>query len=65
MNYEKEYEKIPLTILLDAGFPTNVTWLSDAQRRLLEWVFDEYYKEIHQELKQCNDYIEELEEELR
>jgi len=65
MNYEQEYNKIPLTILLDAGFPTNSTWLAHGQRRFVEWVFDEYYKEIHQELKQCNDYIEELEEELR
>jgi len=65
MNYEHEYNKIPLTILLDAGFPTNATWLSDPQRRFVEWVFDEYYKEIHQELKQCQGYIEELEEELR
>ena len=65
MNYEQEYNKIPLTILLDAGFPTNVTWLTDAQRRLVKWVFDEYYRGIHQELKQCNDDIEELEEELR
>ena len=63
MNYEKEYDKIPLTILLDAGFPTNVVWLKDSQRRLLEYVFDEYYKEIHVELKRCNEYIEELENE--
>ena len=63
MNYEKEYNKIPLTILLDAGLPTNVAWLKDSQRRLLEYVFDEYYKEIHVELKRCNEYIEELENE--
>tara|TARA_R110002051_G_C8624557_1_gene483867 strand:+ start:441 stop:641 length:201 start_codon:yes stop_codon:yes gene_type:complete len=63
LNYEKEYDKIPLTILLDAGFPTNVVWLKDGQRRLLEYVFDEYYKEIHVELKRCNEYIEELENE--
>lgn len=44
MSYELEYDKIPLTILLDAGFPTNSTWLSDGQRRLLEYIFDEYYK---------------------
>ena len=64
MNYETEYDKMPLTILLDAGFPTNSTWLNDGQRRLLEWIFDEYYKEIHEELKQCRDYIEEIEEEM-
>ena len=63
MNYEKEYNKIPLTILLDVGFPTNTAALKDAQRRLLEYVFDEYYKEIHIELKRCNEYIEELESE--
>ncbi len=60
MNYEKEYDKIPLMILLDAGFPTNSAWLTDAQRRLLEYVFDEYYKEVHVELERCNEYIEEL-----
>ena len=64
MNYEKEYTGIPLTILLDAGFPTNATWLKDGQRRLMEYVFDEYYKRVHMELKQCQQYIEELEEEL-
>ncbi len=64
MSYELEYDKIPLTILLDAGFPTNSTWLSDGQRRLLEYIFDEYYKEIHHKLKQCCDYIEELEDEI-
>ena len=63
MNYEQEYNKIPLTILLDAGFPTNSAWLTDAQRRLLEYIFDEYYKEVHVELKRCNEYIEELENE--
>ena len=65
MNYEKEYGEIPLTILLDVGFPTNSAWLSDSQRRLLEWIFDEYYKELHQELKQCRDDIEELEGEIQ
>ena len=63
MNYEQEYNKIPLTILLEAGFPTNSAWLTDAQRRLLEYIFDEYYKEVHVELKRCNEYIEELENE--
>ena len=57
-------QKSLLTILLDAGFPTNSTWLSDGQRRLLEYIFDEYYKEIHHKLKQCCDYIEELEDEI-
>jgi len=65
MNYEKEYGEIPLTILLGVGFPTNSAWLNDDQRRLLEWIFDEYYKELHHELKQCRDYIEELEEEMQ
>ena len=63
MNYETEYDKIPLVVLRDAGFPTNTVWLTDGQRRLLEYVFDEYYKEIHIELKRCNEYIEELENE--
>jgi len=64
MNYEKEYNEIPLTILLDAGFPTNSAWLKDGQRRLMEYVFDEYYKQVHMELRQCQLYIEELEGEL-
>ena len=45
MNYEQEYGNIPLTVLLDAGFPTNSAWLKDGQRRLMEYVFDEYYKD--------------------
>tara|TARA_R110000824_G_scaffold65554_1_gene170657 strand:- start:203 stop:391 length:189 start_codon:yes stop_codon:yes gene_type:complete len=59
MNYEKEYDKIPLAVLLDVGFPTNVLWLNDAQRHLMEYVFDEYYKEIHLELERCNEDMEE------
>tara|TARA_R100001594_G_scaffold133481_2_gene174217 strand:+ start:145 stop:357 length:213 start_codon:yes stop_codon:yes gene_type:complete len=64
MNYEQEYGNIPLTVLLDAGFPTNSAWLKDGQRRLMEYVFDEYYKEIHIKLQQAKEYIEELEDEL-
>tara|TARA_R110002020_G_scaffold118487_1_gene270740 strand:+ start:406 stop:594 length:189 start_codon:yes stop_codon:yes gene_type:complete len=59
MNYEQEYNKIPLAILLNAGFPTNAVWLNDDQRRLLEYIFDEYYKELHAELESCDEEIEE------
>jgi hypothetical protein len=65
MNYKTEYSKIPMTLLLNIGFPTSPAWLNDDQRRLLEWVYDEYHKELHEELKQCRDYIEELEEEMK
>jgi hypothetical protein len=59
MNYEQEYNKIPLAILLNAGFPTSAVWLNDDQRRLLEYIFDEYYKELHAELESCNEEMEE------
>tara|TARA_Y100001973_G_scaffold55657_2_gene82209 strand:- start:120 stop:389 length:270 start_codon:yes stop_codon:yes gene_type:complete len=65
MNYHNEYNKIPLPVLLNADFPSNTAWLSDGQRRLMEYVFDEYYKEIHEELKKCQECIEELEDEQR
>ena len=59
MNYEQEYDKIPLAILLNAGFPTNVAWLNDDQRRLLEYIFDEYHKELHAKLERCDEEMEE------
>jgi hypothetical protein len=65
INYDKEYDKIPLAILFNAGFPTNSVWLDDGQRRLLEWVFDEYHEQLYLELTQCQEYIEELEEDLK
>jgi hypothetical protein len=64
MNYETEYAKIPLGLLLNAGFPTNFIWLNDDQRRLLAWIYDEYYHEIHQELQQCHEEMAELEGEM-
>tara|TARA_R100000808_G_C2108955_1_gene123684 strand:- start:4 stop:231 length:228 start_codon:yes stop_codon:yes gene_type:complete len=64
LNYETEYESIPLIVLEGAGFPTNAAWLTDGQRRLLEFIYDEYYKEIYTELQRCKEYIEELEDEL-
>ena len=64
MNYETEYNKIPLGLLLNAGFPTNFIWLNDDQRRLLTWIYDERYHEVHQELQQCHEEMAELEGEM-
>jgi hypothetical protein len=64
MNYETEYNKIPLGLLLNAGFPSNFVWLNDDQRRLLAWIYDEHYHEVHQELQQCRDDADILEGEI-
>ena len=62
MNIEKHYHKIPFLLLERVGFPINSAWLTDDQRRLFEFVYDEYYKEICTELFKCAEYIEELED---
>jgi hypothetical protein len=62
MNIEEHYNKIPFLLLERVGFPTNSTWLTDDQQRLLEFIYDEYYKEMYTELQKCREYIEELED---
>jgi|6_EtaG_2_1085325.scaffolds.fasta_scaffold304576_1 hypothetical protein len=57
MKYEKEYNKIPLPLLMNVGLPTSFAWLNNDQQRLFEWIFDEYYDEIHKELEECQEEI--------
>tara|TARA_R100001594_G_scaffold140419_1_gene185520 strand:- start:6 stop:266 length:261 start_codon:yes stop_codon:yes gene_type:complete len=64
-NIEEHYEEIPFVLLERAGFPTNSAWLSDDQRRLLEYVFNERYKLLEVKISQAKEYIEELEDEQR
>ena len=64
-NIEEHYEEIPFTLLERAGFPINSAWLSDDQRRLLEYIFNERYKLLEVKISQAKEYIEELEDEQR
>ena len=59
MKYEKEYNKIPLPLLMNAVLPTSFVWLNDDQRRIFEWIFDEYYDQVHKELENCQEEMEE------
>tara|TARA_A100000172_G_scaffold29988_1_gene17883 strand:+ start:1749 stop:2009 length:261 start_codon:yes stop_codon:yes gene_type:complete len=64
-NIEEHYEEIPFILLERAGFPTNSAWLSDDQRHLLEYIFNERYKLLEVKISQAKEYIEELEDEQR